>query len=89
MRERARPRRLARSTWLHRLPAYARPLFLRVAEAIAVTSTFKHNKTDLQREGFNPAATGDPIYVDDAAAGAYVRLDIALYARIISGQMRL
>jgi hypothetical protein len=43
----------------------------------------------LQREGFNPTATDEPIYVDNAAAGAYVRLDAALFARIISGQMRL
>jgi fatty-acyl-CoA synthase len=71
------------------LPAYARPKFLRIAEAIAVTSTFKHSLTELQRDGFDPAAIHDPIYVDDAASGAYVRLDAALYARIISGQMRL
>ncbi len=73
----------------HRLPAYARPKFLRIADRIAVTSTFKHSKTELQREGFNPTATDEPIYVDNAAAGAYVRLDAALFARIISGQMRL
>jgi fatty-acyl-CoA synthase len=73
----------------HRLPAYARPKFLRIAHRIAVTSTFKHSKTELQRDSFDPAIVRDPVYVDDAAAGAYVRLDAALYARIVSGQMRL
>ena len=40
-----------------RLPAYARPKFLRVAKELATTSTFKHTKNDLQRDGFDPAAT--------------------------------
>jgi fatty-acyl-CoA synthase len=50
-----------------RLPPYARPKFLRVADRIATTSTFKHTKIDLVRDGFDPAATTDPIYLDDAA----------------------
>ena len=33
------------------LPAYARPLFLRIQDRIEVTATFKHKKTDLVREG--------------------------------------
>jgi fatty-acyl-CoA synthase len=45
-----------------RLPAYARPKFLRVAKELAKTSTFKHTKNDLQRDGFDPAATRDTIY---------------------------
>ena len=44
-----------------RLPAYARPKFLRVAKELATTSTFKHTKNDLQRDGFDPAATSDTI----------------------------
>ncbi len=72
-----------------RLPAYARPKFLRITDAIAVTGTFKHSKIELQREGYDPAATSDPIYVDDAATGAYLRLDAALYARIQAGEVRI
>ena len=71
------------------LPPYARPKFLRITDGIAATSTFKHNKTELQREGFDPAATNDPIYFDDAAKKAFVRLDAALYARIQAGKVRL
>jgi fatty-acyl-CoA synthase len=72
-----------------RLPPYARPKFLRVADRIAITSTFKHTKTEFQRDGFDPAATSDPIYFDDAAKNAFVALDGALYERINAGTMRL
>jgi fatty-acyl-CoA synthase len=71
------------------LPDYARPVFVRVQSELDVTSTFKQKKIDLVREGFNPAAIKDPIYFNDPAAKAFVRLDAALYARIESGDVRL
>ncbi|MBV9599777.1 MAG: long-chain-acyl-CoA synthetase, partial [Chloroflexi bacterium] len=46
----------------NQLPEYARPVFLRVATNMAVTSTFKYTKTDLVREAYNPASTSDAIY---------------------------
>jgi len=71
-----------------RLPPYARPKFLRVAKQLAVTATFKHTKGDLQRDGFDPAATSDAIYFDDPASDAFVPLDQALYERIKAGSVR-
>jgi fatty-acyl-CoA synthase len=71
------------------LPDYARPLFLRIQPKIDVTGTFKQKKVDLVREGFNPAATSDPIYFNDPQAKAFVLLDPALYRRIESGDVRL
>jgi hypothetical protein len=71
------------------LPSYARPLFLRIQDKIAVTATFKHQKTELVREGFDPAAAGDAIYFDDPSPRAYVRLDVRLYERIKAGAVRL
>ncbi len=71
------------------LPSYARPLFLRIQDRIAVTATFKHQKTELVREGFDPAASGDAIYFDDPSQQAYVRLDGALFERIKAGAARL
>ena len=71
-----------------RLPAYARPKFLRVAKALATTMTFKHTKADLQRDGFDPAATSDAIYFDDPASDAFVPLEQALYERIKAGVAR-
>ncbi len=71
------------------LPAYARPLFLRIQDRIAVTATFKHQKAELVREGFDPAASGDAIYFDDPSQQAYVRLDGARFERIKAGAVRL
>jgi fatty-acyl-CoA synthase len=71
------------------LPDYARPLFLRIQNEIEVTGTFKQKKVDLAREGFNPAAVGDPIYFNDPQARAFVRLDQMLCQRIESGQVRV
>jgi fatty-acyl-CoA synthase len=71
-----------------RLPPYARPKFLRVAKRLAVTSTFKHTKNELQRDGFDPAASGDAIFFDDPACEAFVPLDRGLYERIKSGAVR-
>src|SRR6185312_3462233 len=39
-----------------RLPHYARPIFLRLSPAIAVTGTFKQRKVDLVKDGFDPTA---------------------------------
>jgi fatty-acyl-CoA synthase len=71
------------------LPSYARPLFLRVQDRIAVTATFKHQKSDLVREGCDPTATSDAIYFDDPSQRAYVRLEAPLYERIQAGKVRL
>jgi fatty-acyl-CoA synthase len=71
------------------LPEYARPLFLRIKGKLDVTGTFKQTKIDLVREGFNPAATGDPIYFNDPHTQAFVPLDAALYRRIESGEVRV
>jgi fatty-acyl-CoA synthase len=71
------------------LPAYARPLFLRIQDRIAMTATFKHQKTELVRQGFDPAASGGAIYFDDPSQQAYVHLDDALFERIKAGAVRL
>jgi fatty-acyl-CoA synthase len=70
-----------------RLPAYARPLFLRIVDSLAVTETFKQKKKILAHEGFDPAAIADPLFADCGAG--FVPLDAALYARISSGLIRL
>jgi fatty-acyl-CoA synthase len=70
-----------------KLPAYARPIFLRIVESLAVTETFKQKKHLLAQDGFNPFATNDALYAD--CGEGYVPLDEALYTRISSGLMRL
>jgi len=71
------------------LPAYARPLFLRVQAEIAATATFKHKKSELAQEGYDPCAIADAIYFNDSDAEAFVPLDGALFARIRTGALRL
>jgi fatty-acyl-CoA synthase len=71
------------------LPDYARPLFVRIQSEIDVTGTFKQKKMDLVKEGFDPSKITDPIYFNDAQAGAFVPLDPALYQRIEKGEVRL
>jgi fatty-acyl-CoA synthase len=57
-----------------RLPEYARPLFLRIGEGIAVTSTFKAAKAQLAAEGYDPEIVADLVYVDEPSQGAFVAL---------------
>ena len=54
-----------------RLPSYAAPVFVRVSGVADLTSTFKLRKVDLQRQGYDPKAFSDPLYVRDEEAGAY------------------
>ncbi len=72
-----------------RLPAYARPLFLRILPRLEATGTFKPVKKELLRAGFDPALCADPLFFDSAAAGAYLPLDGALHAAIVAGTLRL
>jgi fatty-acyl-CoA synthase len=72
-----------------RLPAYARPVFLRVMDRIELTSTFKYVKNELAREGYDPAMAGNTLYFDDPVRQAFVQLDGALYAQIQAGLVRL
>ena len=72
-----------------RLPAYARPLFLRIKDRIEITATFKHKKNVLAHEGFDPAVTQDALYFNDPTRRAFVPLDAALHARLVAGTIRL
>jgi fatty-acyl-CoA synthase len=78
-----------RNYLVQHLPEYARPVFLRICNAVHRTGTFKPQKHLLAREGCDPAVIGDPLYVNDRASGAFIRLDAAAYSRICSGAMKL
>jgi fatty-acyl-CoA synthase len=70
------------------LPDYARPVFLRVRNDLAVTATFKHTKSALVREGYDPVAIDDALYFNDRERQAFIPLDKALYDRIYNGQIQ-
>lgn len=55
-----------------KLPGYAVPLFVRVVDELAYTSTFKSQKVDLRKEGFNVEEIEDPIYVLSGRDEGYV-----------------
>jgi fatty-acyl-CoA synthase len=71
------------------LPAYARPLFLRIQPEIETTGTFKYRKVDLVTEGFDPTKTPDPIWFDHPVERTYVRVTPELHADIQAGKFRL
>src|SRR5213594_4010340 len=71
------------------LPAYARPAFVRLVPEMDVTGTLKQRKLALAAEGYAPARAGDPLFVRDDAACAYVPLTTAVLAAIRDGRRRL
>jgi len=78
-----------RTHLMKRLPDYARPVFLRIRDALDVTATFKHTKSTLSREGFDPLATADSIYFHDCEAQMFVPVDTSLYSRIQKQGIRI
>lgn len=70
------------------LPAYARPLFVRMQPALETTGTFKYRKVDLVRDGFDPAKTEQPPYVLHPGERRYVPITPALYEQIQSGALK-
>ncbi len=78
-----------RLTARERLPAYARPVFVRLLSTLDATGTFKPRKQELVQAGFDPQRVSDPLYVDDPCAGRYVSLDARVYAALTSGRSRL
>jgi fatty-acyl-CoA synthase len=73
----------------HRLPPYARPVFVRISAALDTTETFKQKKQLLIGEGFDCGRIQDPLFFRDEKSGAYLPLDAAAYARIGEGSIRL
>jgi fatty-acyl-CoA synthase len=71
------------------LPAYARPLVLRIMDTLPSTETFKLKSQALAAEGFDPSTIGDRLLLFDASRQFYRPLDPALYARVSAGRIRL
>ncbi|KAK7891037.1 hypothetical protein WMY93_023000 [Mugilogobius chulae] len=71
------------------LPVYARPLFIRIQESLAVTGTFKYQKRKLTDEGFNPKAISDPLYFLDLKKKDYVPLTLNIYDSLVTGAIKI
>ena len=72
---------------VEQLPGYQRPYFLRLQKEMRITGTFKHQKVDYQREGYDPSRVDDPLYL--LQGDAYVPLDKAVFESIQSGRTTL
>jgi len=71
------------------VPAYAVPVFLRVRQTMETTGTFKYQKNNLKKEGFDPKQVeGEHIYVILPGSGEYTLLTDEVFAGIQQGQYR-
>ncbi|XP_054900812.1 long-chain fatty acid transport protein 2-like [Poeciliopsis prolifica] len=70
------------------LPSYARPRFLRIQDAVAVTGTFKHLKAKLAAQGFDPAVIQDPLFFLEDGKG-YVPMTQEILTAITEGTLKL
>jgi fatty-acyl-CoA synthase len=77
-----------RAALVKMLPAYARPVFLRICPELETTGTFKPIKARLAQQGYALDATADPIYVDDPSVEIFRRLDAELLGAIQAGKLR-
>lgn len=69
------------------LPPYAVPLFLRFQTQLEVTNTFKQVKSELRRQGFDPTAVPEPLFVLPPGQAAYVPLSPELHQAITRGDL--
>ena len=70
------------------LPAYARPMFVRLLSEVDKTGTFKLKKVELRNDGYNPSVVNDKLFYFDSKAGQYVPLNSEIYDNIIKGKIR-
>lgn len=72
------------------LTSYARPRFLRLQREVTMTATFKQQKFNLVKEGFDPKLIGhDLLYYLDAQKQTYSPLDGDMYEAIVNGNVRM
>ena len=68
------------------LNAFQLPYFLRITEKMKTTGTFKHQKEDLKKQGFDPELIEDKVFFYQK--GDYIEMNSDLYERIQSGEER-
>lgn len=72
---------------LEKLPVYQRPYFLRIQKDMRITGTFKHQKVDYRKEGYDPALVQDPLYLLEGER--YEAIDPSLFEAIQSGEKQV
>ena len=72
------------------LPVYARPAFIRITAALPLTSTFKVQKGDLVKEGYDlDKVHGEPVYFYNAKTGDVTLLTKQIMQQINTGVIQL
>ena len=71
------------------LPSYAIPIFVRLVQEAQVTGTFKFQKPQYRKEGFDIEKVKDPLYILDSSKKAYLPLDATLHQKVLKGEFRL
>jgi fatty-acyl-CoA synthase len=77
----------ALSLALKALPRWARPVFLRLTDEIARTETFKPRRAHYVAQGFDPAASGDLLFI--AEGEGFRPLTPSAYEAVLSGALRV
>ncbi len=67
------------------LPAYARPVFLRIHPEMEITGTFKLMKGDLRGDGYDLTKVNDPLFVMKPRKSVYEPLDEQFLALLKTG----
>ena len=70
------------------LPAYARPVFLRITNTVDTTGTFKFQKAKLRKEGFNVFIITDKLFYMDQKSGEYHVLTKEIYRKVEGSEMQ-
>ncbi len=71
------------------LPPYAIPVFIRIMKQMETTGTFKYQKVNLKKEGFDAAQVkGDALLVCLPGTHAYTPLTEEIHQNILDGQYR-
>jgi citronellyl-CoA synthetase len=70
------------------LPNYALPIFLRFLSELNTTSTYKIQKYDMKKIGFNIKKTNNPIYVYLPGSSKYTLLTEDIFENILEGKYR-
>jgi fatty-acyl-CoA synthase len=74
---------MAKAAYEH-LPGYAVPLFVRVVQTLAHTSTFKSQKVELRKQGYGGG--DDPVYVLGGRDEGYVAFYDEYPAEVVAGK---
>ncbi len=70
------------------LPNYALPIFIRFLSELITTSTYKIQKYDMKKIGFNIKKTSNPIYVYLPGSTKYTLLTEEIFENILEGKYR-